>query len=86
MRAPILPSLLGLLLLSPLATLAQQKPAAADALSIQTASSVAPSKAAAATGEDDATPSSTVFNGVEVPPMKELSGDEFDQEIKEGYS
>ncbi|KAK2753400.1 hypothetical protein FQN55_003529 [Onygenales sp. PD_40] len=28
---------------------------------------------------------STVFNGVSVPPMKQLNGDNFDQSIKEGY-
>lgn len=28
---------------------------------------------------------STVFNGINVPPMKELSGPDFDREIKEGY-
>lgn len=29
--------------------------------------------------------SSTVFNGIDVPPMKELNGTEFDKEIKDGY-
>ena len=27
----------------------------------------------------------TIFNGMEVPPMKELSGEAFDTEIKDGY-
>lgn len=27
----------------------------------------------------------TVFNGIEVPPMKELSGGAFDTETKDGY-
>ncbi len=27
----------------------------------------------------------TIFNGIEVPPMKELSGDGFDTETKDGY-
>jgi protein disulfide-isomerase len=27
----------------------------------------------------------TVFNGIEVPPMKELDGDGFEESIKEGY-
>ena len=27
----------------------------------------------------------TVFNGIEVPPMKEINGEEFDKEIRDGY-
>lgn len=35
---------------------------------------------------DEAQPGSpTVFNGIEVPPMKELAGEGFDTEIKDGY-
>lgn len=29
--------------------------------------------------------SSTTFNGINVPPMKELSGQDFDEETKHGY-
>ena len=31
------------------------------------------------------TPKDTVFNGVTVPPMKDISGDKFNGEIKDGY-
>ncbi|KAI9812842.1 MAG: hypothetical protein M1832_006463 [Thelocarpon impressellum] len=82
-------SLLSFLVLSPLSAGAreqqQQHAADGDAVSIQTAAPVAPAAAAPVAGEEDAVPISTVFNGVEVPPMKELSGEEFDQEIKDGY-
>ena len=27
----------------------------------------------------------TVFNGVEVPPMKDIKGDEFAETVKDGY-
>lgn len=30
-------------------------------------------------------PPPTVFNGIEVPPMKELNGTDFEREIKDGY-
>ena len=40
--------------------------------------------AGATDGEDDLI-QPTIFNGVRVPPMKELSGEQFDQEIKDGY-
>jgi protein disulfide-isomerase len=52
----------------------------AEPVSIQTAAAEAP----VANGIPDDI-KSTVFNGVEVPPMKELSGDQFDTEIKDGY-
>lgn len=29
--------------------------------------------------------SPTIFNGIEVPPMKELTGEGFDKETKDGY-
>ena len=41
--------------------------------------------AAGATNSEAVTDKSTTFNGVQVPPMKELNGDAFDQEIKDGY-
>ena len=37
------------------------------------------------TDSDSFTGSSTTFNGIEVPPMKELTGEGFDTEIKDGY-
>lgn len=30
-------------------------------------------------------PPVTVFNGIEVPPMKELNGTDFERDIKDGY-
>ena len=30
-------------------------------------------------------PPPTVFNGIEVPPMKELNGTDFERDIKDGY-
>lgn len=39
-------------------------------------------------GDDDAPddpPKATVFNGVTVPPMKELPGTGFEESIKDGY-
>ena len=41
--------------------------------------------AAGATNSEAVSDESTTFNRVTVPPMKELSGDEFDQEVKDGY-
>lgn len=41
--------------------------------------------ATGATNSDAPSPSSTVFNGLEVPPMKELDGKDFDTETKDGY-
>lgn len=33
----------------------------------------------------DSGPKFTTFNGIEVPPMKELNGEQFQQEVKDGY-
>ena len=30
-------------------------------------------------------PTSTTFNGVEVPPMKELTPENFEETVKDGY-
>lgn len=54
-------------------------------LSIQKPSPIAQGVDAGTTdGEDDAN-QPTVFNGATVPPMKDLNGTLFDQEIKDGY-
>lgn len=44
-------------------------------------------KAAATTdvAETDTGPKSTKFNGIEVPPMRELSGETINEDIKQGY-
>ena len=36
-------------------------------------------------GNKDSDPPSTTFNGMEVPPMKELTQDNFEETIKDGY-
>lgn len=42
--------------------------------------------AGAGSGSSDAQPGSpTIFNGIEVPPMKDLAGETFDAETKDGY-
>lgn len=41
--------------------------------------------AAGATNSEALSVSSTVFNGIDVPPMKELNGTDFDKETKDGY-
>jgi protein disulfide-isomerase len=46
----------------------------------------APADTAAAAVEDaEATPLPTKFNGEEVPPLRELSGQAISEEIKQGY-
>ena len=71
-------SLLSLLLLSSTA-LADDQTTKPDSVSIQTASPDAPASG------DVVVPPSTTFNGVEVPPMKDINGEGFDKEIKDGY-
>ena len=41
--------------------------------------------AAGATNNEAVSDESTTFNGIKVPPMKELNGDGFDKDIKDGY-
>lgn len=36
-------------------------------------------------GQADSDAPGTVFNGVKVPPMKELTPEDFDETIKDGY-
>jgi protein disulfide-isomerase len=35
--------------------------------------------------DTDETPKSTTFNGIEVPPMKDMIGDTFNEDMKNGY-
>ncbi|KAI9821307.1 MAG: hypothetical protein M1827_004043 [Pycnora praestabilis] len=86
MRSLLPASLLSLLLLS--SAIAAPPPEAADTVSptadtltIQTSAPIDPPIASL---DVDSTPG-TVFNGVQVPPFKELSGDNFDDDIKDGY-
>ena len=71
--------LLFLGLSQPSLALPEGQTANPDSLSIQTA---AP-QPSAVQGNDP--PKRTLFNGVEVPPMKELNGEQFNMEIKDGY-
>ena len=41
--------------------------------------------AAGATNSEAISGESTTFNGIKVPPMKELNGDDFDKDTKDGY-
>ena len=84
MRLSLPTSLLSLLLLTPVFALPQddQTPAQPDAVSIQTAP---PTPKGPTFEDDEEPPGPTIFNGIEVPPLKELSGEEFDTEIKDGY-
>ena len=41
--------------------------------------------AAGATNSETISDESTIFNGMKVPPMKELNGDDFDKDTKDGY-
>ena len=52
----------------------KQKPAPIDAVA-----------AAGATNSEDISESPSTFNGVSVPPMKELRGETFDTDVKDGY-
>lgn len=56
---------------------AKDPAAVGEAISIQTAPAVA-----STTAEDDG---STTFNGMRVPPLKELNGETFDEDTKDGY-
>lgn len=40
---------------------------------------------AGATNSEAVSDTNTIFNGQEVPPMKELNGDDFDKDISKGY-
>ena len=72
-------ALLSLALVASPVILAQEQAAAKDAISIQTAAPEPPKAV------DDSSPESTIFNGVEVPPIKQLTEDDFDKETSKGY-
>ena len=59
--------------------LAEEQPAAKDVVSIQTAAPEPPKAV------DDSSPKSTIFNGLEVPPLKQLTEDDFGKETSKGY-
>ena len=41
--------------------------------------------AAGATNSEAVSDQWTTFNSIKVPPMKELNGDDFDKDVKDGY-
>lgn len=52
----------------------------------KTISGIADDGAGGGSTSSEAPPGSpTIFNGIEVPPMRELTGKVFDSEIKDGY-
>lgn len=56
-----------------------------DALA-ETSRGVADDGTSSASTSSEAYPGSpTIFNGMEVPPMKDLAGEAFDAETKDGY-
>ncbi|KAL9117554.1 MAG: hypothetical protein Q9187_005906 [Circinaria calcarea] len=58
-----------------------------DVLGIQEQTSVpvGVDAAAGATNSENVSENPSVFNGISVPPMKELRGETFDKEVKDGY-
>lgn len=89
MRGLFSTSLLAVALLSPVFTTALPEDKVAkevrEAVAIQTADpSIAANPGEETNGDDEAN-QPTTFNGQKVPPMKEIKGDVFDQEVKDGY-
>lgn len=89
MRSFVSTALISFILLSPPVTAAQdaqhQLNTVEDVLSEPNGRLVDTEAAAGATKSETLPASSTVFNGIEVPPMKELNGEDFDKEAKDGY-
>ena len=89
MRSFISTALFSLILLSPPVTAAQdaqhQLNTVEDVLSEPNGKLVDTEATAGALNSEALPASSTVFNGIEVPPMKELNGKDFEKETKDGY-
>jgi len=56
-----------------------------DVLGTQKPSTIALETSPESTESEDDKTKPTVFNGITVPPMKELTGPGFDEEAKDGY-
>ena len=56
-----------------------------DVLSEEKGGPVDAGAAAGATNSEAISDRSTTFSGMKVPPMKELTGDGFDKDAKDGY-
>lgn len=87
MRFILSSALVALALLSPALTQdSQHKLSTVDDVLSET--KVGPKDAGAAAGATNSeaiSDESTKFNGIKVPPMKELNGDDFDKDTKDGY-
>ena len=87
MRSLIRNVLISLALLSPvLAQNSQHKLSTVDDVLSETRGGPKDAEAAAgATNSEALAGEWTKFNGIKVPPMKELNGDDFDRDTKDGY-
>ena len=61
------------------------KPKLEESKKLEEAAAVEDGPKAGATNSEAVSDTPTKFNGIEVPPMKELSGENFDKETKNGY-
>ncbi|KAL8913068.1 MAG: hypothetical protein Q9171_002048 [Xanthocarpia ochracea] len=88
MRSFTVPALLVLSLLAPTFASPDSKHqlnTVEDVLSETKGGSLDAGAKAGATNSEAVSNSNTVFNGQEVPPMKELNGDDFDKDTSKGY-
>lgn len=89
MRSFVSRALISLVLLSPPCAAAKdtqhQLNTVEDVLSEPNGGLVDSGAADGKTKSEALSASSTVFNGLEVPPMRELNGNDFDKETKDGY-
>ena len=56
-----------------------------DVLGTYKSPSTAVEEPLTATEGEETSNGSTIFNGMDVPPMKDLGGETFDEEIQDGY-
>ncbi|KAL8998653.1 MAG: hypothetical protein Q9169_002313 [Polycauliona sp. 2 TL-2023] len=88
MRLSIVRLLLSLSLLAPTLALEDTKLEKSTVEDVLSESKGGPADAGAkagATNSEAVSDSNTIFNGDEVPPMKELNGDDFDKDTSKGY-
>ncbi|KAL8899216.1 MAG: hypothetical protein Q9192_001688 [Flavoplaca navasiana] len=88
MRFFLTRALLSLSLLAPVFALPESKLEKSTVEDVLSESKGGPADAGAkagATNSEAVSDSNTVFNGEEVPPMKELNGDDFDKDTSKGY-
>ena len=89
MRSSLVSSFLSLALLSlALTAPSPEGPVAKgveETLSIQTSNPTNQGAAAGATNSEEDSNKPTTFNGAKVPPMRELNGEQFDEDTKDGY-